>query len=379
MNERYHSLDNLRAILMWLGIVLHAAMYYTADLPLVFPWRDDLRSRVADDVMALIHSFRMPAFFIIAGFLAAMLLEQRGPRGFLRHRTMRLALPFAVFWPFVWGASIAGGLLFMNRIAFGQWGFDLSAMPARMLAPLSLHMWFLWMLYFFCLGTALLAGLPRGPFTAAGRWFAQLGGAWWGFIPLTLPLVYAGMSYPLGAIVAELGFLLPWNEWLHHTMFFGFGLALWPHRGVLLPHYQQHWKRYALAGLLFGMVADVLYRRSMTLGFSFSYHAIAWLWSFAAIGLALKLLDRRRPWLAYLADSAYWVYLVHFPVVTFVAAALYQQPLPAIAKMLVGIVVTTAFCLASYELFVRHTWVSVLLNGKRHPRVDFGLPRSSWS
>ena len=47
-------------------------------------------------------------------------------------------------------------------------------------------------------------------------------------------------------------------------------------------------------------------------------------------------------------------------------AALYLVDLPGIVKMLLNIAATTIVCLATYQWFVRRTWVSVLLNGKRH-------------
>lgn len=34
----------------------------------------------------------------------------------------------------------------------------------------------------------------------------------------------------------------------------------------------------------------------------------------------------------------------------------------------INITATTLVCLGSYQLFVRHSWISVLLNGKRHAR-----------
>lgn len=58
-----------------------------------------------------------------------------------------------------------------------------------------------------------------------------------------------------------------------------------------------------------------------------------------------------RTWLAYLADSSYWVYLVHLPLTMGLGVLLYGLPVPALAKMLINVLATTALCLASYRTF----------------------------
>ena len=37
--QRLHALDNLRALMMWLGIVLHVAANHLTG-PMLVPWRD---------------------------------------------------------------------------------------------------------------------------------------------------------------------------------------------------------------------------------------------------------------------------------------------------------------------------------------------------
>lgn len=369
-DTRYHGFDNLRAIMMWLGIVIHVAMNYTVVRTPHLPWHDERSTRLADLLAAFIHVFRMPVFFVIAGFLAAMLLQRRGPRAFLRHRALRLALPFAVFWPLVIPVTSIAALLFLNRMAFGRWSLEMSALPAGFRQDLpTMHLWFLWMLVWFCVATALCSLLPRAPFAAAGRVLAYLGRAWWGFAVLGIPVVIAGLHYERGVLIASGRFAAPWDEWLHNVVFFLFGLALWAHRDALLPHYRRHWRRYGAAALAAFVAALATGDgRGPLPVFSAIYNAQTWLWCFAWIGFGLVVLDRRHPVLAYLADSAYWVYLVHLPITVLIAAALYMVPLPVLLKMGIGLVVTTIACLASYELFVRHTWISVLLNGKRHAR-----------
>lgn len=366
---RYHALDNLRAIMMWLGIVLHVVMHYMV-MPLHLPMRDDRSTPLADLLAVTIHSFRMPVFFIIAGFLGAMLLQRRGPAAYLRHRMLRLALPFALLGPFIVAATGIAMLAFLNRMMRGQWGLDRSVLPEELATgPSTAHLWFLWLLIWFSVATAAGALLPRATFAPAGAFIARLGKAWWGFAVLTLPLVLAGWGYDRGLLVASGKLLLPWQEWLHNAVFFAFGLALWAHRETLLPHYERTWRRYAWAGLAVFLLLFVW--RAVEVPwpvFAGTYNALAWLWGFAWIGLGLRVLAHRNGLLTYLAESAYWVYLIHLPIAIGIAAALYQQPLPAVVKIVIGIVVTSVVCLGTYELLVRRTWVSVLLNGKRHPR-----------
>ena len=90
----------------------------------------------------------------------------------------------------------------------------------------------------------------------------------------------------------------------------------------------------------------------------------------ATAGIVVPIVQRWRisPVLGYLSESSYWVYLVHFPLCIAFASLLYVADMPGVVKMLLVIGATTAVCLASYHLVVRFTWVSVLLNGKRHER-----------
>lgn len=127
---RFYALDNLRAIMMWLGIVLHVAVNHMVS-PSQLPWKDSQTSPVADLLLMLIHAFRMPVFFILAGFFVARMIEQRGPMGMLRNRLRRVALPLAIFWPIL--AILIGclALAYVHLMQRGVVGLDSSLMPQR--------------------------------------------------------------------------------------------------------------------------------------------------------------------------------------------------------------------------------------------------------
>lgn len=371
---RLHALDSLRATMMWLGIVLHVAFLHVAG-PTALPWRDERRTLVADMLVTFIHAFRMPVFFILAGFFVALLAQRLGALGMLRHRLRRLALPFAVFWPALWYASGFAALAFLNRIVHGRWGLDASVVPAHLAggAPNTMHLWFLWMLIWYCVATALVLRL-RGRWLAAGlqragRCLALLGSRWWGFVLLALPLAVIGTPHPGGFLPVTGSFLPPPPEWLHHGLFFAFGFALFAHQGELFAAYRRHWLALAVAGLAFFLLAvGLLHRHAHAFLVAYAYNCAGWLWSFAWIGLALRWLEARRGWLAWMAESAYWVYLVHMPLTLLFGAVLFGLPWPAGVKIVANIAATTAVCLGTYACVVRRGWIGVLLNGRRHPR-----------
>lgn len=384
--QRLYALDNLRAAMMWLGIVLHVAVIHMAGTQLL-PWRDNVTTPAADLLVAFIHAFRMPVFFILAGFFVAMLMAQRGPAATLRHRLRRLALPFAIFWPPLFVACAVLALLFMYRMAHGTWGLDAQLAPAEGTGSReqlsTLHLWFLWLLLWLSLLTPLIQALMQRTMPSAapalGRWLAAMGRTPWGIALLAAILAGIGAQYGSGLVRPGNSFLPPWMEWAHNGLFYAFGLALYAHRQALLAHYVRRWPWYAAAGLVLFLASGMVLKQvpsnvhnalpmAVRLAFSFAYNAAGWCWSFALIGVFIAHLGQPRRAMAYLADSSYWVYLVHLPMTIGFGALMFGLPWPAGMKMLLNITATTALCLASYHWLVRSTGVGMLLNGRRHAR-----------
>ena len=107
------------------------------------------------------------------------------------------------------------------------------------------------------------------------------------------------------------------------------------------------------------------------------YGFAAALISVGLIGLFERALGSPRGWVRWLADSSYWVYIMHLPVVTFLTFYLAHLDRQGVLKDLTGFgwsaelkflaacVATAALGLATYRFFVRYTPLGTLLNGGR--------------
>ncbi|OGB26650.1 MAG: acyltransferase [Burkholderiales bacterium RIFCSPLOWO2_02_FULL_57_36] len=380
-SQRLHSLDNLRAVMMWLGIVLHAASnHMTQQSPM--PWRDRETSLGADLIILFIHSFRMPVFFIVAGFFVALLVSRRGFAAMLKHRLRRIALPFAIFWPPLFAGTGALVLIYMHIMIRGSVGFDLALISTKLPhQPLinTLHLWFIYYLLWFCVLTTAFGLLSRHIPDAvrsacAGVWKA-LASNWWGIIVLTVPLATIGAFHEAGMLVPSGSFIPQFDELVHNGLFFVFGWYLHRHQDMLLPLYSRNCWYYAAAGLLpFILCLKFFDAFSANPGgipyiaayIAFAYNATSWLWSLALIGLFFRYSSRQNQVLKYFSESSYWAYLVHMLGTIGFGALLYNLPFGALTKMSINIFATTLACLATYHLLVRYTVIGVLLNGQRH-------------
>ena len=94
INMRYKYLDTARLLMMILGVIMHSAGFFAieSDQAVYF----DERFQQFSVFVAIIHIFRMPVFFMIAGFLGAMALEHYPDIKFIERRTHRLLVPFAI-------------------------------------------------------------------------------------------------------------------------------------------------------------------------------------------------------------------------------------------------------------------------------------------
>ena len=383
-NGRVHALDNLRACMMWLGIVLHVCVNHLS-APSFMPFKDRDVSVFADYALVFIHSFRMPVFFILAGFLAAMMVDTRGVRAMLRNRVRRIALPFAVFWPVLFVATIVLVLMFRHMMATGTFGLAMADAPkvdhSRPVLN-TMHMWFVYYLFLFCMLAGLVCALQK----AIPAWlklgvpmvFEVLARKWWGFVILAIPMAIIGSGYRAGMLVPTGSFIPNINELVHSGMFFMYGWIVYRLRDELLAQYARHCWKFWLGGLLAYTGASLLFQSFVAdptaiphieMLCAYVYGSASWLWSIALIGLFMRYLPTQNRVLRYISDSSYWVFLVHMLGTLGFGILLYNAPFGALAKMAINVLATTATCLLTYHLFVRTSWIGVLLNGKRHARV----------
>src|SRR5689334_21860223 len=155
--SRYHALDALRAAVMFLGIYLHAAVAYSPIGGWIF--KQPPLTSTLDYSIILIHVFRMPVFYVMAGFFAALLLERYGWRRAGGNRFWRIVVPFVVGWIVIYPLAMFMGALGRRGLDDAV-GFILSGRFLDYAHPL--HLWFLeYLIVLYGLAAIVVVALPR--------------------------------------------------------------------------------------------------------------------------------------------------------------------------------------------------------------------------
>lgn len=88
----YIYIDNVRVISMIFGIPFHTALIYDRDDGWLLHSTDN--SRTFEVITSMSASFRMACFFMVSGFLSAIVINRKGVKQWYTTRTIRLAVPF---------------------------------------------------------------------------------------------------------------------------------------------------------------------------------------------------------------------------------------------------------------------------------------------
>ena len=370
--------------MMLLGIWLHTVVGYSRDGG--WPYKDAHPTALYDWTLALIHTFRMPVFFVMAGFFGALLWE-RGTLRFARNRIERILTPFALFWacmfPVVlWMAAYSRNWSHADGVRRATRFITSGAFLAN---PHPLHLWFLeYLLILYGIGCAVVGLLElaaRVPWIAArfavlnGWYRAILGTAW---RPLVFAIPSAGaLMLMRGAFLEDPpGFLPVPRIVIAYTIPFFFGWLLYRNRDLLETFRHHAWKQTILAVAILGawmlFVAPIQQRPEYWVWIKPLRAAagalILWLLVFGLTGLFLRYCSRERLFARYLADASYWMYLMHMPVVMVFQMALGPLAWPAAVKVPIVVVLAFPTLALSYDVAVRATWVGALLNGRRNAR-----------
>lgn len=342
--------------MMLLGVFVHAALV----IPELMPVDAGTGSFFAVSY-AVVHSFRMPAFFLISGFFAAHLLQSEGVRAFLVSRFKRIVSVLAV------AAAIIASLLWQTGCTWCS--------PSQSRDYLSTALIYLWFLYYLVIIShlALVANLLAKQLPARmrerGRALAdvmRLGPVAVGVIGLVLALV-PGVIDSAGQVRIEMGWVPSIPLLLFFGAFFALGWVINSNAEPLLRKVTTWaWVNFALAAG-FGTASAWLF--SIGSSWQTVVQVLTVTYStFAVIGLFLRYLNAEFAIVRYLADSSYWVYLFHAPVMFVVIALGAGAGWSPIVVGVVSIASALAFTLVTYHYLVRSTIIGKWLSGRRRPR-----------
>jgi glucan biosynthesis protein C len=110
---RLFYMDNLRALVIVLVVVLHASITYMAYPPEWWYVLDPDKSIWFTALVLVVDVPNMPALFFVAGYFALPSLMRRGPGGFLREKVVRLAIPWLLGVVFL--APLATYMIYVSR------------------------------------------------------------------------------------------------------------------------------------------------------------------------------------------------------------------------------------------------------------------------
>lgn len=376
--ERLHALDSLRAIMMMLGIVLHSAnTYVIADYGSSWPLKDPNSTGLALDwISSVVHAFRMPIFFVVAGFFASLLFHERSSSKMIKNRVNRILLPFLVFLVLLW--PLVQISFNYSKIVFAQGSNPFStalasfSQPAAFVPGHTMHLWFLYYLVMFS-GASYVLGLTFNKLP----WFTSKSSQLVSFViqrPFLKIIAFACITFLLLLIMnrtwvaTSLSFTPDFNTFIFYAFFYMFGWVLFKSKSLLSSFKKYDFVFTALALLLFTwyFFAELT---ALDLWVKITIKSLTcWLFIFGITGLFIRFGSHHSATMRYASDSSYWLYLLHLPLTAIIPGLIADWNIPAIFKFLFVMSATAVVCFVTYHYLVRSTFIGAFLNGRKYSR-----------
>lgn len=359
---------------MMLGLVVHAGLTYASPSQQIWLVGDRHGSVAIDATVWFIHLFRMSLFYLIAGYFANLLIEKRGNGGFIKNRLIRIVLVFVLFWPILQVAFIAAIVFALGHVK------ELPPILAMIKnapegtppPPPSLsHLWFLYYLAMFAILTLFIPLLRR--FSIRDKVRQAMNNR---FALVCLPILLVPAVMRAGTpLPAPESFVPQWWPFAFYGLFYVFG---WWLRGneewlekidslfiplivisltLFIPYYLY------LPVLTLEPVVNQSISRQWLEAILTSYLAVYL--SLAMLILCKRLLNSPSRFFRFVADSSYWTYLIHLPLLLFLQALLVDYQINIWLKFAISLSATFGLCLVSYVVLVRYTPIGWMLNGRR--------------
>jgi glucan biosynthesis protein C len=363
-NHRRHHLDAIRVSAILLLIPYHAARYLQ---------KGRGEDRIVDAAVWFVHTWHMPLFFAISGFLAATGLRRSTAASQVRSRFRRLGVPLVIGM-----LTVVPLANFFVIEAAAVWPRD-QKIPAKRELTLGhvfnltpQHLWFiayLLVISLLAIGAWLAIQRYRKVGTLINRGFRTLMGSWWG-IPALASLSALILSTKAGWVAGGTmsDSLIPTPTLLtYFGFFFAFGWLLSGQDDLAEALKRGAWLRFAAGGLIAILAFALFYNsadftgnvgtagilaedRQVRLLGLFAVGIVCWLMLFGIWGILARYVRSESRPLRYLAEASFWIYLVHIPFLVALQSSLAETRQELVLRYALTVAGTLVLAVASYAL-----------------------------
>ena len=384
---------------MLLGIYVHAT--HSFFVPMWSGVQDVTSSVFLIVSYFFFHYFRLHTFFLVAGFFAHMVYHRDGPIRMLKVRAVRILVPFLLglitVVPLMYTVQIYGEARAVSRYALIPWDRIADYLiHGELLQAITPH--YLWFLYYLMMYYVIFVALRPlltkvdhggGIRKRADRFIAFLCRSRWAPAVMTVPTFGAMLLMTMGPMIDEPGFSfwpLP-GPLLLYGLFFWVGWMLHRH-----PEHLESLKNRWISHLIGGVIMFVFAAgAAMALFAYFSQQEqpslenvpaqiallfqvvrfvtsyVMWSLTLSMVGIFVRFFQRQRPFFRYIADSSYWLYVAHVPLLIYIQIQVVYWQIPWYVKIVFILVLLNYILLLAYHFLVRSTFLGALLNGRIYP------------
>jgi glucans biosynthesis protein C len=362
--QRRHHLDAIRVSAILLLIPYHAARYVQ---------KGDGGAEIVDAVVWFVHTWHMPLFFAISGFLAASALRRSTAVRQLRARFRRLGLPLAMGM-----LTVVPLANFLVIGAAALWPRKGALPPKRELDIANVfslsprHLWFiayLLMISLIAIGVWLAIQRAPGLGAAINRGFRNLIRSWWA-VPVLASISAAILITKTGWVAggtASNSLVPAPTLFAYYSLFFFFGWLLSGQTDLLEDLKRGAWLRLG-AGVLIAVPAFLLFYDNgdftgnvgtpgilaevdeLRLYGLFIVGMVCWLTLFGIWGALARYVHKESRVLRYLSDASFWIYLVHIPFLVALQSSLSTTELAIPVRWGLAVSGTLALAIGTYAL-----------------------------
>ena len=335
--------------MMFLVVVIHPALIYSPISDMVVKDLDTNFFFAA--LSGIINIFRMPVFFMIAGFFASMCLAKYGKLFFLRIKGVQLLAPMLFFVPL--SQLVNWFIITSTSSSVYHYIFTFN------------YLWFLYYLFLSCVALVLFARTGLLNLIDKYRGLARIS-----LIILIMALfavfVDKTIPTPVGGLIVQLSLFFIYNSF--------FLLGYLEKENPFLRFGKQASISFFLLACIFSLLillasffpltinspqnpaAEIILRVLNAL----SRIALC----YGIILMAKSMIHKTNTILTLFSKASYTVYLVHMPVLCLLSYLIRDLSSNPFIKFSFVLTLTTVISLLIYRFLVKDRWIELILKGK---------------